>query len=120
LGVNRSSVEGVLIRVPLLSTPGHSSERAVQRLVNFGTVSLARVLGDPPEELLQLRCECGARGCAATVEATAAEHRDDACCLFMVAREHAAAVPGRVVASNERFAMVRVADQPSASWTRRT
>jgi len=99
--------------MPPLSTPGHISERTLQRLVNFGTVSLARALGNPPDELLLLRCECGARGCSATVEATAIEHQDDGCCLFMVAREHVAAVPGKVVASNERFAIVRVGDEPT-------
>jgi len=101
--------------MPLLSTPGNSSRGTVQRLVNFGTVSLARVLGNPPDELLTLRCECGTRGCVATVEATATEHHDDGCRLFMVAREHAAAVPGKVVASNERFAIVQVADRPAVT-----
>jgi hypothetical protein len=98
-----------------LSTPGHSSQRTIQRLVNFGTVSLARVLGNPPDELLTLRCECGTRGCSATVEATATEHHDDGCRLFMVAREHAAAVPGKVVVSTQRFAIVQVADPPAVT-----
>jgi hypothetical protein len=94
------------------------SERMLQRLVNFGTVSLARVLGNPPDELLTLRCECGARGCSARVEATATEHHDDGCCLFMVACGHEAGVPGRVTVSNERFVKVQVAGPPAAAPTR--
>jgi hypothetical protein len=86
--------------------PSHVvSERTVRRLVNFGTVSLARVSGRPPNELLTLRCECGARGCSATVEATAAEHLLDGCGVFMVAPGHARDA-GTIVSESERFAKI--------------
>lgn len=115
---NRPGVRGVPIGMQLRSTPGDISECMLQRLVNFGTVSLARALGNPPDELLTLRCECGARGCSATLEATATEHHDDECCLFMVAHGHEVAVPGRVTVSSERFVKVRVAEPPAAAPTR--
>jgi hypothetical protein len=103
------------MKLPVLSTPGRVSQRTVRQLVNFGTVSLARVLGNPSDVLLTLRCECGARGCSATVEATATEHESGGCYLFMVDCGHSAAVPGTVVHQNERFVTVLVDEPPVAA-----
>jgi hypothetical protein len=83
--------------------------RSRQRLVNFGVVSLGCVLGDSRDALLTLRCECGAPGCSATIEATINEYRDDRCNRFMVARGHEVALLETVLSANERFAIV-VAD----------
>lgn len=88
------------------STTATASERTLRRLVNFGIVAVARIQGVPPNQLLPLRCECGARGCQRIVEASAVEHRDDSCSIFMVAPDHRGSVSGRVVVANERFARI--------------
>jgi len=43
------------------------ARQELRSTVNFGVASLARVLGVRPNELLELRCECGRAACAALV-----------------------------------------------------
>lgn len=43
------------------------ARQELRSAVNFGVASLARVLGMPPTEPLELRCECGRAACAALV-----------------------------------------------------
>lgn len=88
---------------------GSDAEQRLRRVVNLGVLAVARVLGTPAEERLRIHCECGARGCRETVEASLAEHRHDDCATVIVCVSHRNAVRGRVVAVNDRFLKVTTA-----------
>lgn len=50
------------------------ARRRLRAAVNFGVASTERVLGAPPDRLLELRCECGGAGCAQPVRITLREY----------------------------------------------
>jgi hypothetical protein len=43
------------------------AQQRMRSAVNFGVASLRRGSGAPPDELLELRCECGQPGCTAEI-----------------------------------------------------
>lgn len=43
------------------------AEQRMRSAVNFGVASLRRAAGAAPDELLELRCECGSPGCRTSV-----------------------------------------------------
>ncbi len=60
----------------VVPSPGQVAQQGLRSAVNFGVVSVARVLGASPAERLELRCECGTAGCAAVVAISLREYQE--------------------------------------------
>ena len=75
------------------------ARQGLRSAVNFGVAALARALGAPASELLDLRCECGRSACTARVRISLREY--DAAPLedaVLVASGHAGPVSRQTVA----------------------
>jgi len=83
------------------------SRQDQRRVVNFGVVATARVLGTTPDEHIALRCECGDPGCSRRIAVTPREYGDGGdSARLLVARGHEPTGSGRVGGLNDRFAVV--------------
>lgn len=77
-----------------------------RQLVNFGVVSVARVMQVSENEPLELRCECGGADCATRLVVRRREYEaQDGSSHLFVAHAHADR-NGQVVVKNARFAVV--------------
>jgi hypothetical protein len=86
------------------------ARRAEQRMrsaVNFGVACLRRALGADPDEVLDLRCECGRAECCAPIRISVRDYqRAPLVKAFLISRQHADLEHGRTRASTPAWMIV--------------
>jgi len=86
----------------------YTGVRLRRQLVNFGVVSVARVMQAPESEQVELRCECGAADCAIRLTVRRSEYETQAASSrLLVAHVHVNG-NGEVVFRNARYAVVQL------------